>query len=67
MNEKEEFLAWLDEQDGYYIDNSLVRENFPNLQFNIIGATGRMNPKTGKIQLPKRDYRQAVKYGQVLD
>jgi hypothetical protein len=67
MTTEIDFLSWLDEQDGYYVSDELVDEKFPDLEFDMIGVTKQYDPETGKTKTPKRDYRQAVKLGRVLD
>lgn len=61
-----EFLLWLNDQDGYWIEDQRVFEEFPDLDFNLIGVTKRENDD-GNTETPKRDWRQAVKYGGVMD
>ena len=62
----EEFLQWLNDQDEYWIEDKRVEEEFPNLDVELIGVTKQMN-SDGNLETPKRDWRQAVKYGGVMD
>lgn len=67
MSGEKQFLEWLAEQPGYYVRDDLVEEQFPDLEYQMIGVTKRENPETGEIETPKRDWRQAVKWGGVTD
>lgn len=66
MSRPNEFLDWLDEQDGYSVRQDIVAEKFPDLSFNLVGVTMKMDDD-GNTLVPKRDYRQAIIYGQALD
>lgn len=63
-NEKREFLDWLEAQNGYRVSEEEVEEKF-DIEFNLVGIT--TTRKDGETMVPKRDYRQALKYGQVFD
>lgn len=68
MNKKEEeFLNWLEEQNGYYVKNSVVKEKFPDLDLDLGMVTMKYDPETGETSTPIRDYEQAIRYGQPLD
>jgi len=62
----QEFLQWLNDQDEYWIEDKKVEEKFPDLDIEMDGVTIRMN-EDGNSETPKRDWRQAVKYGGVFD
>ena len=62
----QEFLEWLNDQDEYWIEDKKVEEKFPDLDVEMVGVTKRKNDN-GNFETPKRDWRQAVKYGGVLD
>jgi hypothetical protein len=64
---EQEFLAWLEDQDRYWIPNSEVNEKFPDLNYRMIGVTMQYDPETGEKKTPARDWRQSVKYGSVTD
>ena len=66
-NYQREFLEWLEERDGYYVSDSEVEENFPDLNVRLVGVTKRYDPESGETKTPKRDYRQAIKYGTTFD
>lgn len=61
-----DFLSWLEDQESHYIEHSEVESEFPELEFDLTGITVLLDPD-GDVMVPKRDYRQAIKYGQVLD
>jgi hypothetical protein len=63
---KKEFLNWLDEQDGYWLREERVESEFPDIEFDMIGVTMQIDDD-GNFRVPKRDYRQYVKYGHVWD
>lgn len=63
---KKEFLEWLDEQDGYWIRPEKVESEFPEIEFNMAGITVMLDDD-GNTRVPKRDYREYIKYGQPLD
>lgn len=65
MTEEKEFLEWLQDQDGYSVRAKTVEEKF-DIEFDLGGVTVTMN-EDGETMVPKRDYRQAIKYGRVLD
>lgn len=61
------FLDWLDEQDGYYIADQLVRDEWPEFydEYDLGGVTFKMDGDS--VMVPRRDYRHAVVYGYPLD
>jgi hypothetical protein len=63
---KEEFLNWLDEQDGYWLREERVESEFPDMEFDLVGVTKQIDDD-GNFRVPKRDYRQYVKYGYAWD
>lgn len=66
MTGQKRFLIWLAEQDGYYVKDETVHEKFPNLEYNMVGVTKTVDDD-GNTLTPKRDWRQAVKWGGVTD
>lgn len=62
------FIEWLYEQDGYAIPDSRVRSEWPEFydEYELVGITVTED-EDGNVLIPKRDYRQAVVYGQPLD
>lgn len=66
---EEAFLDWLREQDGYYMNDTMLREKWPGFydNYDLVGVTMKMDEDTGETLVPIRDYRQAVKFGQPLD
>jgi hypothetical protein len=58
---EEEFLEWLDEQNGAFIADSKVEANFPDLEFQIVGTSKHYDPIEDEVMTPKRDWRRAVK------
>jgi len=65
-NTKQEFLNWLDEQDGYWLRRDKVNEEFPDVEFDMVGVTMTLDDD-GNTRVPKRDYRQYIKYGHTFD
>ena len=62
-----EFLDWLEDQDGYSVAAKRVKENYPNYPWdNIVGATVTLG-ENGESMYPKRDLRQAVTKGYITD
>jgi len=66
MTDVQKFLTWLEKQNGYTVRADIVDEKFPDLSFDLVGVTTQRD-KDGNTLVPKRDYRQAIKYGQTLD
>jgi hypothetical protein len=66
MNCRRKFLNWLDEQDGHSVRADVVDEKFPNLDVKLGAITVSLD-EDGNTLIPKRDYRDAIKYGQPLD
>lgn len=66
MSSPQEFLDWLDEQDGYSVRQDVVDEKFSDLSFNLVGVTMTLD-EDGNTLVPKRDYRHAIIHGQPLD
>ena len=63
---KEEILNWLNEQDGYWLREKRVESEFPDMEFDLVGVTKQIDDD-GNFRVPKRDYRQYVKYGYAWD
>ena len=63
---KKEFLKWLEQQDGYWIRHKDVESEFPELDFDMTGITMQIDDD-GNTRVPKRDYREYIKYGHLLD
>jgi hypothetical protein len=63
---EKEFLDWMDEQDGYYLNRDEVEKKFPEIEFNMTGVTSKLGDD-GEWLTPKRDFRQSIVYGQALD
>ncbi len=66
MSNEKQFLEWLADQPGYYVRDDLVEQEFPDLEYHMIGVTKTVGDD-GSVKTPKRDWRQAVKWGGVTD
>lgn len=66
----QEFLDWLEEQDSYYLTRDEVEEAFPGFHrlfgAKMKGGTVSLNDD-GVVQVPVRDYRDAVIHGYLKD
>lgn len=68
MSQGKECLEWLESLDSAYIgeeEREELRNRFPDVEINTTGCTGVF--EDGELKLPKRDYIDALRYGQPLD
>lgn len=65
MSNEREFLQWLNDKNDYYVSDKEVQEQFPNLEYEMVGVTKVM--RDGEPHTPIRDWRQSVRYGGVID
>lgn len=66
--EESECLEWLESLDTGYIgeeERKYLRENYPEVEFNLVGVTSVL--EDGETLTPKRDYMQSLKFGKPLD
>lgn len=66
---EQSFLDWLDEIDGYYVEQSRIKEEWPQFyeHYELGPVTSKYDPETEEIETPIRDFRQTIVYGQPLD
>lgn len=66
--EHQKCLEWLESLDQYYIgddEREYMKENFPNVKFDLLGVTSVF--EDGEVKTPKKDYIDGIRYGNPLD
>lgn len=59
FNTVRRFREWLAEQP-YWVNMTTVRDEFPDMEFDLIGATTKRNDD-GETLIPKRDLRKGIR------